>query len=102
MKIAYAPRALRDVEEILAYTHNRSPRGAHNVSIAIEHAIRMCALHPNAAAQTDEANVRRRPLGKYRYTIFFRALAGHEGIEVIRVVRSARVRSLGKVPEAED
>ena len=100
MKIAYAPRALRDIEELLDYTHKRSPRSAHNVSLAIEHAILMCALHPNAAARTDEPDVRRRPLGKYRYTIFYRVLARDEGIEVVRVVRSARVRSLGKVPEA--
>ena len=102
MKIAYAPRALRDIEELLAYTHERSPRGAHNVSLAIEHAIQMCALHPHAAARTDETRVRRRALGKYRYTIFYRVLTRDEGIEVVRVVRSARVRSLGKVPEAED
>lgn len=102
MKIAYSPRALRDIEEILTYTHQRSPRGAQNVSLAIEYAVLMCALHPRAAARTDEPDVRRRPLGKYRYTIFYRALALDQGIEVVRVVRSARVRNLSKVPEAED
>jgi hypothetical protein len=41
----------------------------------------------------------RRPLGKYRYTIFYRALAGDGGIEVVRVVHGARVKNLGKVPD---
>jgi plasmid stabilization system protein ParE len=99
MRIAYAPRALRDIDEILAYIRERSPRGAHNVSLAIEHAIRMCALNPRAAASTDEPNVRRRPLGKYRYTIFYRTLAGEAGIEVVRVVHGARVKNLAKVPD---
>jgi plasmid stabilization system protein ParE len=39
MKIVYASRALRDIDEILAYIRKRSPRGAHSVSVAIEHAI---------------------------------------------------------------
>ena len=99
MRIAYAPRALRDIDEILGHIHERNPRGAHNVSVAIEHAIRMCARNPRAAAQTDEPGVRRRPLGRYRYTIFYRALTRGEGIEIVRVVHSARVRSLGRVPD---
>ena len=48
MKIVYAPRALRDIDEILAYIHQRSPRGAHSVSLAIEYTIHMCALNPRA------------------------------------------------------
>lgn len=99
MKVRYAPRALRDIDDILAYIHERSPRGAHNVSVAIEHAIRMCSLKPRISPKTDEPNVYRRPLGKYRYTIFYRSLAGDTGIEVIRVVQGSRVKNLAKVPD---
>ncbi len=102
MKIVYAPRALRDIDEILAYIHQRSPRGAHNVSLAIEYAIHMCALNPHASAKTDEPNVCRRPLGRYRYTIFYRTLAGEEGIEIARVIHGARVRNLQRMPSDED
>ena len=42
MKIIYTPRALHDNERILAHIHERNPRAAHNVSLAIEHAIGMC------------------------------------------------------------
>jgi hypothetical protein len=35
MKIVCAPRALRDIDGILAYIHERSPRGAYSVSLAI-------------------------------------------------------------------
>jgi plasmid stabilization system protein ParE len=59
MKVIYAPQALRDIDNILAYIRNRSPRGAHNVSLAIEHAIQMCALNPRAGAKTDEPDVYR-------------------------------------------
>jgi len=48
---------------------------------------------------TDEPNVYRRPLGKYRYTIFYRLLADDAGIEVARVTHGARVKNLGQMPE---
>lgn len=105
MRIVYARRALRDIDEILAYIHTRSPRGAHGVSLAIEYAIQMCALNPYAAAKTDEPNLYRRPIGRHRYTIFYRPLPNDDGIEIARVVHSARVRDLGAMPEnpqAED
>jgi plasmid stabilization system protein ParE len=102
MKIAYAPRALRDIDEILAYIQERSPRGAHSVSLAIEHAIQTCALDPRATGKTDEPNLYRRPLGKYRYTIFYRTLPDDEGVEIARVVRGGRVKSLGRIPDDEE
>jgi plasmid stabilization system protein ParE len=98
MKVVYASRALRDIDDILGYIKTRSPRRARSVSLAIEHAIRMCALSPYASAKTDEPGVYRRPLGRYRYTIFYRVLAGGEGIEVARVVHGARVRNLRRMP----
>ena len=101
MKVVYAPQALRDITEILMHVHERSPRGAHNVSVAIEYTIHMCALNPRAGASTDEPNVYRRPLGKYRYTIFYRALTDRDGIEVARIIHGARVKDLRKLPEDE-
>ena len=70
MKVIYAPQALRDVDDILAYIQKRSPGGARNVSVAIERAVEACALNPRTGARTDEPEVYRRPLNKYRYTIF--------------------------------
>jgi plasmid stabilization system protein ParE len=99
MKVIYAPRALRDIDGILAYIRKRSPRGAHNLSLAIEQTIHLCALSPRAIGRTDEPDVYRRSLGKYRYTIFYRVLPNDEGIEVARVVHGARVKNLRKVPE---
>ena len=99
MKVVYAPQALRDIDEILSFIKVCSPRGAHNVSLAIEHTIRMCALNPRTGSMTDVSNVYRRPLSRYRYTIFYRALAGGDGIEVARVIHGARVRNLNEMPK---
>jgi plasmid stabilization system protein ParE len=103
MKVVYARRALRDIEEILGYIHDRSPGGARRVSLAIEHAIQMCALNPYAAGKTDEPDLYRRPLGgRYKYTIFYRALGRRQGIEVARVIHGARVKNLRKLPSVAD
>lgn len=102
MKVVYASRALRDIDDILTYIRERSPGGARSVSLAIEHAVQTCASNPNAAGQTDEPGVYRRPLGRYRYTIFYRILAEGEGIEVARVIHGARVRDLRKMPNDSD
>jgi len=98
MKIVYASRALRDINDILAYINKRSPQGARSVSPAIEHRIRMCAINPHASGITDEPGVYRRPLGRYRYTIFYRVLLRGEGIEVARVIHGARVGNLRRMP----
>ena len=99
MKVLYASRALRDIDDILEYIQARNPQGTRSVSLAIEHAIHTCALSPHGSAKTDEPGVYRRPLGKYRYTIFYRVLAGGEGIEVARVIHGARVRDLRRMPD---
>lgn len=99
MKLVYAPRALRDIDELLAYIHQRSPQGASDVSFAIEHTARICADSPRAGAPTDEPNVYRWPLSDYRFSIFYRFDPTHEAVEIVRVVRSSRVRNLRRIPE---
>ncbi len=99
MTVRYAPRALRDIDGILAYIHERSPAGARTVSLAIESTIAACVRYPGIGSPTDEADVYRRPLRKYRYTIFYRRLPDGEGIEVARVVHSARIRDLRHIPD---
>ena len=99
MKIIYSPHSLHDIGGILAYIQKRSPRGAHSVSLAIEYTIQMCALNPYTGARTDEPNVYRRPLGNYRYTIFYRTLANRGGIEIARVIHGARIKNTHKLPD---
>ena len=57
MNVVYAPRALRDIDDILAYIHQRSPIGARNVSLAIEYTIHTCALNPRTGTKTVEPDL---------------------------------------------
>ena len=99
MKISYAPRALRDIDEILAYIRERSVQGARSVSFSIEYKIHLCAFNPYAGSKTDEPNVYRRALGKYRYAIFYRILPNEKSIEIARVIHGSRIGDLRKMPE---
>jgi plasmid stabilization system protein ParE len=55
---------------------------------------------PFASAPTDEPNVRRVPVVRYPYTIFFRIDPDRGLVEIARVIHSARVRNLGQMPDA--
>ena len=47
---------------------------------------------------TDVPTLHRSALGKYRNTIFYRLWPGKQGIEVVRVLHSSRVKDLRKLP----
>src|SRR5436190_5679288 len=98
MIVRFASRARADLEGIRAYLVPRNPQGAERVRRAIAEAIDRCALNPIIGSKTDEPGVFRRALRKYRYTIFYRLLPEEKGIEIARVIQSARVKKLGTVP----
>ena len=99
MKLVYAQRALRDIDEILSYIQERSPSGASSVSLAIEHTTEICGANPRAGTPTDEPLVYRWPLAQYRYTIFYRFDPDQRIVEVVRIVHASRIRALGRVPD---
>lgn len=101
MTVVWSPRALRDLDDILGYIQQRSPQGAHNVSLAIERSVGICARHPHLGVKTDEPDVFRWPLGAYRFTFFYRHVANKPDIEIVCLMRSGRIANLGQVPPDE-
>ena len=101
MSVRFSPLALADLEGIRAYLVPRGSQGAERVRKAIAQAIDRCALDPKTGATTDEPGLFRRPLRKYRYTIFYRLLPAGEDIEIARIIHGARVKILGTLPTDE-
>ena len=101
MTVVWSPRALRDLDDILGYIQQRSPQGAHNVSLAIERSVGICARHPHLGVRVDEPDVFRWPLGAYRFTFFYRHVASKPGIEIVCLVRSSRITDLRRMPPDE-
>jgi plasmid stabilization system protein ParE len=72
MNIVYAPRALRDLEDIAGYLVERNPRGAFNVLAAIKSSIDTLSTLPRVGRSVDGAGRRRVPVLRYPYLIYYR------------------------------
>ena len=77
MNVVYAPRALRDLNDIAAYSVERNPTGAANVLGAIKSSIDTLSFFPQIGRVVDNAGHRRVPDVLYPYMIFYR-IAGEE------------------------
>ncbi len=72
MSVRYRARALSNIDEIYAYLHKRSPRGAQNVLRAIYAGIDLIGTRPLAGTQTHKDGIRVKLITRYRYKIFYR------------------------------
>ena len=101
MKVVFAERARRDIDDIYDSIARHNPEAAQHVEDAIRAACEGAGDLPYASAATDEPNVRRLPLVRYPYTIFYRIDATVGQVEIVRVVHGARVRNLRRLPDHE-
>ena len=99
MKVVYAERARRDIADIFdaIAPHNRA--AAMRVEAMIRIQCKRLTEFPYAAAETDEPGVRRLPLVRYPYTIFYRVNVEMDRIEIARVLHGARIKDLHRLPE---
>ncbi len=99
MKVVYAERARQDIAAIYDYIALNNAGAAQIVEDAIRSACEALADFPLAAPATDEPGVRRAPLVRYPYTIFYRVDADRQRVEIARVIHAARIRRLGSLPD---
>ena len=99
MRVVYAVRAREDINDIYDNIAPHNPAAAPRVEDMIRAVCEGLADFPFASAPTDEANVRRVPLVRFPYTIFYRVDTLRGIVEIARVLHAARVRDLGKVPD---
>ena len=88
MRIRFAPRARRDLEEIREYLQTRSPAGARNILRAIRSAVRFVGEQPFGSQQTDDPALRVKVVLGYRYKIFYRIR--EDIIEIVHVRHTSR------------
>jgi plasmid stabilization system protein ParE len=98
MKLFYAPRARQDIADIYDSIAANNPAAALRVESAIRTSCEGLVDFPFSAPATDIPNLRRLPLGRYPYTIFYRLDLAHDLVEVARVIHGARVKDLGQLP----
>lgn len=98
MIVIYAPRSRQDIVDIFDSIAQHNPEAAQRVENLIRTTCDGLAAFPYAAPATDEPNLRRLPLGRYPYTIFYRVDAARDAVEIARIIHGARIKSLGELP----
>jgi plasmid stabilization system protein ParE len=98
MKVVYSRRAQTKIANIFDHITQQDSNTASAVEADIRSACDGLGQFPYANAATDIANVYRMPLPKRGFTVFYRVRAMQSVVEIICVVRSSRVRNLGRAP----
>jgi toxin ParE1/3/4 len=98
MRVVFARRAQRDIGDIYDDIAQHNPSAARRVEDAIRTRCERLADFPFATPATDMPNVRRLPLVRYPYTVYFRIDAERRLVEIARVIHSARIKNLGRLP----
>jgi plasmid stabilization system protein ParE len=86
--LRYTPKALAELDEILTYVAERSPRGSQKVQRRIRMMVDLLAEHPHAGQVTSEQRLRRIVVIPYPYLIFYAAT--EDEVVVIGVRHAAR------------
>jgi toxin ParE1/3/4 len=88
VRLRYTLPALADLDAILEYLDDRSPRGAANVGSRIQTAIAMLLHNPFIGTRTDDPTIRRLATSPYPYLVFYETSNDELLIHAIR--RAAR------------
>jgi toxin ParE1/3/4 len=88
MRVRYTPRARADLQTIYSYLYERSPRGAQNVRAAIRKSAQSLGRDPNRGQRTDKPDVKRIPVVRYRYAIYFRVR--DDEVQIVHIRHTSR------------
>ena len=97
MKVRYTSPALADLNSILDYISDASPRGAERVKQRIQRVTDLLLTHPKIGALTDDPTIRRLSTPPYPFLIFYEI--GDDEI-IIHAVRHA-ARDPSSMPGSE-
>jgi toxin ParE1/3/4 len=98
LKVRFAPAARSDIEGIFRAIAQHDPFAAQRVEDTLRWTAEGLGRFPGLGVPTDIENVRRLPVVRYPYTIFYRVNASGGTVEVLRIVHAARVGDRGRLP----
>ena len=92
MKLRFAPRATRDLEEIAEYLRTRNPAAALAVRDAILRSLQNLTLFPAIGRSQNAEGVRKLVTPKYRYLVYYMIDDIAEEIVILTIQHPARSR----------
>jgi toxin ParE1/3/4 len=99
MKVRYTPAAQNDIAHIYRIIAADRPNAAQRVEDRIKATCERLGSFSRLGATTNLEDVRRMPLVRWPYTIFYRIVAADDTVDILRVVHGARVENLDEVPD---
>lgn len=92
MKLRYTPRALAELDEVLAYSAERSPQGARRVQLRIQAVTALLLQHPHSGQRTSNPRLRRIVATPYPYLIFYEIAGDESSFMRYATARATRAR----------
>ena len=84
MKLRYTLPALADLNSILDYISESSPRGAERLKQRIQRVTGLLLTHPRIGAVTDDPTIRRLTTPPYPFLIFYEIAADEIIVHAVR------------------
>ena len=100
MKVLYGRRALREIREIFDFVATQDTVTAQSIEDEIFRQCERIGMFPRSNPMIRTPGIRRCPLVKYPFTIFYRLNEKQHEVTIIAVVQSSRVRNLNSVPKS--
>jgi plasmid stabilization system protein ParE len=88
MKVRYTDTAAVELDRILAYIANRNRAAGVALAFRIERTISSLVEFPEMAQMTDEPGIRRMPVGRYPFLIFYTVEA--DELVILHIRHTAR------------
>jgi toxin ParE1/3/4 len=88
MRVRYTETALRELDNIFSYIAKNSITGASSVVGRVEQLIGQLTEFPHMAQETDFAGVRKFPLGRFPYFIYY--VVERDEVVIIHIRHQAR------------
>jgi plasmid stabilization system protein ParE len=95
MIFRYTDAAASELEAILSYVSRRNPSAAARIAARVQRTIDALVQFPEMAQLTDDPGIRRMPVGRYPYLIFYTVESGELVILHIRHTSRRALRSDG-------
>ena len=92
MRLRYTSAARDDLDHIYNHIAEQNPQAANRVEQHIRAAIELLPTWPHMGVMTDIQNVRRLPVVRYPYAVFYRIETIREEIQVLRVLHGRQVK----------
>ena len=99
MRVRYIPRAREDIQKIYDWIAKDSPLSARKVENIIHVTGKLLARQPELGVATNSRSVRRLPISKLGYAIFYRIDWEENYVTVLRIVHGKQVQDLRRIPE---